>query len=166
MLRFKMAAKKRISFPKNSHVTILWKTTFPMEFLNELWLKVGEHEYIYIFEIKFEKRKLVWLYCEIMLIYANLRENGQPIWFFFTKRCVSDNKAITKKREENLYPFEGVLHLCALFLKTWCIFSKNKATLDNVSYGSGQKNVPRNSKITVYFSTDHCCEVTVIHVPK
>ena len=24
-----------------------------MEFFNESWLKVGEHEYIYIFEIKF-----------------------------------------------------------------------------------------------------------------
>ena len=27
----------------------------------------------------------------------------------------------------------------ALFLKTLCIFSKNKATSDKVSYGSGQK---------------------------
>ena len=35
--------------------------------------------------------------------------------------------------------FKGVLHLGALFLKTLCIFSKNKATLDKVSYGSGQK---------------------------
>ena len=26
-----------------------------MEFFNEIWLKVGEHEYIYTFEIKFEK---------------------------------------------------------------------------------------------------------------
>ena len=25
-----------------------------MEFFNEIWLKVGEHEYVYIFEIKFE----------------------------------------------------------------------------------------------------------------
>ena len=29
--------------------------------------------------------------------------------------------------------------LWALFCKTLCIFSKNKATLDKVSYGSGQK---------------------------
>ena len=36
------------------------------------------------------------------------------------------------------YNFKGVLHLWALFLKTLCIFSKNKATLDKVSYGSGQ----------------------------
>ena len=26
----------------------IWKTTFPKEFFNEIWLKVGEHEYIYI----------------------------------------------------------------------------------------------------------------------
>ena len=35
--------------------------------------------------------------------------------------------------------FKGELHPWALFLKTLCIFSKNKATLDKVSYGSGQK---------------------------
>ena len=38
-----------------------------------------------------------------------------------------------------LEKFKGVLHLWALFLKTLCIFSKNKATSDKVSYGSGQK---------------------------
>ena len=37
------------------------------------------------------------------------------------------------------FNLKGVLHLWALFLKTLCIFSKNKATLDKVSYGSGQK---------------------------
>ena len=35
--------------------------------------------------------------------------------------------------------FKGVLHPWALFLKTLCIYSKNKATLDKVSNGSGQK---------------------------
>ena len=35
--------------------------------------------------------------------------------------------------------FKGVLHPWALFLKTLCIFSKNEAALDKVSYGSGQK---------------------------
>ena len=35
--------------------------------------------------------------------------------------------------------FKGVLHPWALFLKTLCIFSKNKATLDKVSYGSDHK---------------------------
>ena len=38
--------------------------------------------------------------------------------------------------DENI---KGVLHLWALFLKTLCIFSKNKATSDEVSNGSGQK---------------------------
>ena len=32
-----------------------WKTTFPKEFLNEIWVKVGEYEYIYITEITFFK---------------------------------------------------------------------------------------------------------------
>ena len=35
--------------------------------------------------------------------------------------------------------FKGVLHPWALFWKTLCIFSKNKATSDKVFYGSGQK---------------------------
>ena len=43
-----------------------------------------------------------------------------------------------------------VLHPWALFLKTLCIFSKNKATLDKVSYGSGQKcsKVVKNHSFT------------------
>ena len=44
-----------MNFRLNSHVTKIWKATFPMKFFNEIWFKVGEHEYIYIFEIKFEK---------------------------------------------------------------------------------------------------------------
>ena len=39
----------------------------------------------------------------------------------------------------NSFTIKGVLHPWALFLKTLCIFSKNKATSDKVSYGSGQK---------------------------
>ena len=31
------------------------KNTFPKEFFNEIWLKVGEHEYINITEITFKK---------------------------------------------------------------------------------------------------------------
>ena len=38
-----------------------------------------------------------------------------------------------------MFLLKGVLHLWALFLKTLCIFSKNKPNLDKVSYGSGQK---------------------------
>ena len=54
-----MAAKKRIFASRKSHVTTIWKTnkqtnTFTKEFFNKIWHKVVEHEYIYIFEIKFE----------------------------------------------------------------------------------------------------------------
>ena len=42
-------------------------------------------------------------------------------------------------RQSIFFSLKGVLHLWALFLKTLCIFSKNKATSDKVSYGSGQK---------------------------
>ena len=35
-------------------MTKIWKTTFPKEFFDKIWLKV-EYEYIYICEIKFEK---------------------------------------------------------------------------------------------------------------
>ena len=31
----------------------IWKITFPKEFFNEIWLKLGNHEYINIAEIKF-----------------------------------------------------------------------------------------------------------------
>ena len=47
-----------------------------------------------------------------------------------------------KPKQHNFITYrflKGVLHLWALFLKTLCIFSKNKATSDKVSYGSGQK---------------------------
>ena len=53
------------------------KNTFPKEFFNEIWLKVGKHEYIYwnnIFKkwIRFKmKAKTIFWYCAIMLIYAN-----------------------------------------------------------------------------------------------
>ena len=53
----------------------IWKTTFPMEFFNEIWLKVGEHEYIYIFEIRFEKK----LFCSKMVAktsFVTLRNNA------------------------------------------------------------------------------------------
>ena len=49
------------------------------------------------------------------------------------------NVELMQKAWEIPRQFKGVLHLWALFLKTLCIFSKNKATSDKVSYGSGQK---------------------------
>ena len=44
---------------------------------------------------------------------------------------------VKQKSGENL--IKGELHPWALFLKTLCIFSRNKATSDKVSYESGQK---------------------------
>ena len=55
MFRKKMAAKKRIYVSQKGHVTKIWKITFPKEFFIKIWLQVEEHEYIFIFEIKFEK---------------------------------------------------------------------------------------------------------------
>ena len=34
------------------------KNTFPKEFFNEIWLKVGEHEYIYITKITLKKNSV------------------------------------------------------------------------------------------------------------
>ena len=48
-------------------------------------------------------------------------------------------KIISTLLKHEIRIFKGVLHLWDLFLKTLCIFSKNKATLDKVSYGSDQK---------------------------
>ena len=44
-----------------------------------------------------------------------------------------------------------VLYPSTLFLRTLCIFSKYKATLDKVSYMDLIRNVPRNTKLIVLF---------------
>ena len=59
---------------------------------------------------------------------------------------------------------KGVLHLWALFLKTLCIFSKNKATLDKASYGSDQKCSKELKHHSFYLSRGYCCEVTEKYV--
>ena len=68
-----MAAKNEFWFCENSHVNKIWKTTFTKEFFNKIWFKVGEHKYIYIFEIKFEKSYSAWKWRsnEVLSIYAN-----------------------------------------------------------------------------------------------
>ena len=45
---FQNGGQKEFSFHESSHVTKIWKTTFPKEFLNENWLIVEKHEYIHI----------------------------------------------------------------------------------------------------------------------
>ena len=51
----KWRPNNRFLFCVISILAKIWKTTFPGEFFNEIWLKVGEHEYIYITEITFFK---------------------------------------------------------------------------------------------------------------
>ena len=48
----------------------MWKTTFPKEFFNKIWLKVEEHECIYISEIWIEKKN-------IMLFFFHQKMGGQ-----------------------------------------------------------------------------------------
>ena len=40
-------------FASDSILAKIWKTTFPKKFFNEIWLKLGDHEYINTAEIKF-----------------------------------------------------------------------------------------------------------------
>ena len=51
----KWRPNNRFLFRIISILAKIWKTTFPKEYLNEIWLEVGEHEYINITEITFEK---------------------------------------------------------------------------------------------------------------
>ena len=50
-----MMAKKQIFVSRKKSRDQNLKNYFPKGIFNEIWLKVEEHEYIYIFEIKFEK---------------------------------------------------------------------------------------------------------------
>ena len=50
-----------------------------MELFNEIWLKVGEHEYIYIFTIRFIKKKLVCLKMAAKTSLVTLRYNAN-LW--------------------------------------------------------------------------------------
>ena len=62
-------------------------------------------------------------------------------WKFHLKKKILSNSLDKRKAVKfiSCHRLKGVLHPWALFLKTLCIFSKNKATSDKVSYGSGQK---------------------------
>ena len=83
----KWRPNNRFLFRVISILAKIWKTTFPKEFFNEIWLKVGEHEYIYITEITFLKKifhfkmaaKTIFRYCAIMLIYANYEKTTGSI---------------------------------------------------------------------------------------
>ena len=51
----KWRPNNRFLFRVISILAKIWKTTFPKEFFNEIWLKVVEHLHIYITEITFKK---------------------------------------------------------------------------------------------------------------
>ena len=53
--RFKMAAKLPIFMSRHFISANIWKNTFPKEFFDEIWLIIGDNEYIYNTEMKIEK---------------------------------------------------------------------------------------------------------------
>ena len=62
--------------------------------------------------------------------------------------------------------FKGELHPWALFLKTLCIFSKNKSNFGQSIPWTWSEMFQGTQKSQFYFSRGHCCEVTVKYVRK
>ena len=88
--RFQIAAKIQIFIRKPSYVSKIWKSFSPKEFFNEILVKVGEHEYIYIAEIKFGKLFRFKMAAKIFLSYRQKclfmlisEENGPTDFSFF-----------------------------------------------------------------------------------
>ena len=107
-----------------------------------------------------------WLWCQLVTVhnwYTNasglkqssiIQEQNRPLvypgrWVYFhlpwcifiigsNIHCISSLCDLSPSYHYGKM-VKGVLHPWALFLKTLCIFSKNKVTSDKVSYGSGQK---------------------------
>ena len=75
----KWRPNNRFLFRIISILAKIWKTFYPKEFFNEIWLKKGEHKYIYITEITFKtnysilkwRPKQFFDIAQITLIYAN-----------------------------------------------------------------------------------------------
>ena len=79
-----------------------------------------------------------WKVCLFVWLYINMRRITLKIYSYTL--WWPHSKSITYPYIQFVFSnLKGVLHPWALFLKTLCIFSKNKATSDKVSYGSGQK---------------------------
>ena len=72
----KWRPNNRFLFRVISILAKIWKTAFPKEFFNEIWLKVGEHEYIYITEIAFWKKKYSVLNWRPKQFVLKLRNNA------------------------------------------------------------------------------------------
>ena len=86
-----------------------------------------------ILKFDFQKREQL-RFSEVNYLNYAKTQNFACGNYIFPKTRGNKNKPWTHST-----PLKGVLHLWALFLKTLCIFSKNKAISDKVSYGSGQK---------------------------
>ena len=126
MFRFKMAAKMNFRFANIVTLPKFEKTTFTKE-LKNIWLKVEEHEHIFIFQIKL-KKKYSEHRCSFMLIRVSM---ALPISFFFTKRCVIDNNRFNKRRKKTpkcwLQVAPNLMHLSvnlnSFFYIEFCIAS-------------------------------------------
>ena len=92
-----MAARKTNFSFENSHMTKIWRTNFPKEFVNEIWLtELGDCKYIYIAGIKFYQ----------LYFRAILRAN----WFFvhpqvicFCKKQHSQSHFFSSKEGQLLF---------------------------------------------------------------
>ena len=85
-----------------------------------------------------------FFFCRIVIFYSPYMYGANFIAKFwweigFLKGGVPWNPPWAPTGVKVPWSLKGVLHPWALFWKTLCIFSKNKATSEKVSYGSGQK---------------------------
>ena len=114
---------------------------------NTYWLDIMAHDLKFLTTY----RRMCWFFlCNSILLISQCMEMTRCLLFHFIYIPHLPNfdqilplipipPSSIPIRHQCSFTFKGVLHLWALFLKTLCIFSKNKATSDNVSYGSGQK---------------------------
>ena len=104
----------RFSFCVISILAKIWKTTFTKEFFNEIWLIIGDYEYIYNTNIKMEK----FYSCETLgakQFFANppanlcklARKRLGRFEIFWVKRSVSMRVTITKNIGQNFWRDSG-----------------------------------------------------------
>ena len=88
-----MAAKYRIPVSqKYSCDQKIWKIPFRKEFFNEIWLKVGEYEYIYIFETNL-KKKIFCLKLAAKTRFVDLYKSLVVLWIVNTSMQTNCSKS-------------------------------------------------------------------------
>ena len=75
---FQNGGQKRISISRKQPRDQNFKTTFPKEFFNKIWLKVGENEYIYIF--KWNLKKKICLEMAAKTIFVTSLNSANLCW--------------------------------------------------------------------------------------